>query len=118
MGLYLRPTRESIKARNFELCISERTSLTRLEQVLGLILQMAEIGTIGKRTRWVLRMGRHYDLLSLHRPSSAPRAERRFAKIGCKQVGFYPFREPDASLTLQESYHSLGRYRLAGNMRK
>src|ERR1700675_1085315 len=60
---------------------------------------MAEIGMIGKRTRRVLRMGRHGDLLSLNRPSSAHRAERRFAKLNFKQVGFYPFRGPDASPT-------------------
>src|SRR5262245_44660249 len=40
----------------------------------------------------------------MNRPSSAYRAERMFAKIYCKWVGFYPFRGPDASLTRQPSY--------------
>jgi hypothetical protein len=35
---------------------------------------------------------------------SAYRAERRFAKLFCNWVGFYPFRGPDASLTRQPSY--------------
>jgi len=40
----------------------------------------------------------------MKRPSSAYRAERRFAKIYRKWVGFYPFRGLDASLTRQPSY--------------
>jgi hypothetical protein len=103
VGLQLRPARESIETGNFELRIGKRISVTSFEQILGLIFQMAEIGTIGERKRRVLSMGQHSDLLSLPRPSSAHRAERRIAKFDFDQVGFYPFRGPDASLTLQES---------------
>src|SRR5437016_13015897 len=105
VGLQLGPTRKPIAFGNIELSIGERRSAARLEQILGLILQMPEIGTIGKRTRRVLGMGRHSNLLSSKRPSSAHRAERRFAKVDYKKVGFCPFRGPDASLTLAESYH-------------
>src|SRR4029077_15726753 len=97
--LELRPARKPIETGNLELRVGQRHSIAVLEQILGLIFQMPEVGTIGERTRRVRRMGRQSDLLSLHCPSSATRAERRFAKIDCKQVGFYPFRGPDASLT-------------------
>src|SRR2546430_15574386 len=62
----LRPAGKSIETSNLELRISERPSVTRLEQILGLIFQMPEIGTVRKR-RCVLRMGRHSDLLSTDR---------------------------------------------------
>src|ERR1700733_3970073 len=58
---------------------------------------MTEIGSVWKRARCVFGIGRHSELLSSKRPLSAYRAERRFAKNYCKQVGFYPFRGPDAS---------------------
>ena len=103
LGLQLRSAWESIETGNLKLGIGERISVTSFEQSLGLIFQVSKIGTIGERTRGILRMGRHGDLLSLHRPSSAHRAERRIAKLDFNQVGFYPFRGPDASLTLQES---------------
>src|SRR5271157_1875511 len=96
--LQLWPARKAIRARDLKLGIRERFSLTTLQQILRLILQMAEIGTFRKRTRCVLGMGGHSGLLSLNRPSSAHRAERRFAKLFLKQVGFYPFRGPDAPL--------------------
>ncbi len=103
VDLQLWPARKPIATSNLELRVGKRHSTAALEQILGLIFQMSEIGTIGERTRCVLGMGRHSDLLSLHRPSSAHRAERRFAKFNCKQVGFYPFRGPDASFTLRAS---------------
>src|ERR1043166_4705919 len=104
MGLELRPTCKPVETGDLELRIRNRLGTAGLEQILGLILQMPEIGTRGKRTWCVLRIGRHSDLLSSKRPWSAYRAERRFAKIECKQVGFYPFRGPDASFTLRKSY--------------
>src|SRR5207248_9940262 len=81
----LRPAGKSIETSNLELRISERPSVTRLEQILGLICQMQEIGTVRKR-RCVLRMGRNSDLLSTKRPSSAHRAERRLVKIDCRAL--------------------------------
>src|SRR5215831_17420798 len=65
---------------------------------------MPEIGMVGKLAWFFLEIIRHSELLSLKRPSSAYRAERRFAKIYRKWVGFYPFRGPDASLTRRPSY--------------
>src|SRR5580765_2368421 len=44
-------------------------------------------------------MVRHNVLLSSTRPLSAYRAERRYAILDGTQVGFCPFRGPDASLT-------------------
>src|SRR5207253_729533 len=66
-------------------------------QIFGLVFQMAEIRTIRQRARSLGEVGRHGGLLSWLRPLSAPRAERRFAKINFVEVGFYPFRGPDAS---------------------
>ncbi len=51
VSLQLRPAGKSIETGNLELRISERPSVTRLEQILGLIFQMPEIGTVRKRTR-------------------------------------------------------------------
>src|SRR6266511_1382558 len=65
---------------------------------------MPEIGMFGKLAWYFLGIIRHSELLSLKRPPSAYRAERRFAKLFCNWVGFYPFRGPDASLTRQPSY--------------
>src|SRR5437899_8297116 len=71
VGFQSWPARKSIETCNFELRLGERCGAAGSEQILGLILQMAEVGTIGERTRCVLRTGRHCDLLSLHRPLSA-----------------------------------------------
>ena len=51
MGLELRPTRKPIEAGDLELRVGERVAVPAFKQVLGLILQMAQIGTFGKRAR-------------------------------------------------------------------
>jgi hypothetical protein len=84
--------------RNFILRISDRCGFAASKQILGLILQMAKVRTVRKRTRCIVWTGQS-DLLSSNRPLSAHRAERRFAKIDFQQVGFCPFRGPDASPT-------------------
>src|SRR5208282_5604476 len=104
MGLQLWPARKPVETRDLELRVRQRFSAAGLEQVLGLILQMPEIGAVRKRACHFWGMGRHCDLLSSNRPLSADRAERRFAKFYQKQVGFYPFRGPDASLTRRQFY--------------
>ena len=49
VSLELRPTRKPVETRDLELRIGDRCRRAGLEQVLGLVLQMAEIGTVGKR---------------------------------------------------------------------
>jgi hypothetical protein len=61
VSLELRPARKPVETRDLKLRIGDRCGRTGLEQVLGLVLQMAEIGTVGKRA-W--RIGRQSDLLS------------------------------------------------------
>jgi hypothetical protein len=51
MSLKLGPTRKPVEARDLELGIGERCRRTRLKQILGLVLQMAEIGTIRKNLK-------------------------------------------------------------------
>src|SRR5262249_5151985 len=59
----------------------------------------AEVGTLGETGRRSLGIAGHGNLLSVWRPLSAWRAERRFAVCSGSQVGFYPFRGPDAPCT-------------------
>src|SRR5262249_36548232 len=99
VGLELGPARKAILARDLELGLGERSRLARLEQVLGLILEVPEVGTLGERARRCLGIAGHGNLLSVWRPLSAWRAERRFAVGSGSQVGFCPFRGPDAPWT-------------------
>src|SRR4030095_11249673 len=68
VSLELRPARKPVETRNLELRIGDRRCCSSLEQVLGLVFQMAEIRAVGKRacTLWVI--GRHGDLLSFETP--------------------------------------------------
>jgi hypothetical protein len=50
VSLELRPAGKPVETRHLELRIGDRCRRARLEQVLGLVLQMSEIGTVGKRT--------------------------------------------------------------------
>jgi hypothetical protein len=103
VGFELGPARKAILAGNLKLCVGQRRRLTCSEQVLGLILEMPQVGMLGKLARRSLRGARHGNLLSVWRPVSARRAERRFVSMPDRQVGFYPFRGPDASCTQTES---------------
>src|ERR1700752_1524528 len=112
MSFELGPTVEAVETSDFELRSGERFCVTGLEKVLGLILQVAKIWAFGKqsftkpeRKGLLGRIGRHATSFHQKRPLSASRAERRFAKIDFKKVGFCPFRGPDASLTQRSSYH-------------
>ena len=49
VSLELRPTRKPIETRDLELRIGDRFGRAGLQQILGLVLQMAQIGTVGKR---------------------------------------------------------------------
>ena len=74
--LELRPAREPVEARDLELRSGDGCRGARFDQILGLVLQMAEIGTFGKTAWRRLGISRRSDLLSM-RPLSADRAERR-----------------------------------------
>ena len=97
--LQLGPACEAVLPGNLKLGVGKRRRLARSEQVLGLILEMPQVGMLGKLVRRSLWSARHGNLLSVWRPVSAVRAERRFASRSDSQVGFYPFRGPDASCT-------------------
>ena len=71
MGLELRPARKPIETGDFELRIGERFSAAGLEQILGLVLQMAKIGMFGKLAWYFLGICRHSELLSSKSPLSA-----------------------------------------------
>ena len=49
VSLELRPARKPVETRDLELRIGDRRRGASLEQVLGLVLQMAEIRAVGKR---------------------------------------------------------------------
>ena len=64
VGLELRPACEAVQAGDLKLRVGERRGAAGFEQVLGLILQMAEIGTFGKRawrSRGVLDMATFFQ---------------------------------------------------------
>jgi hypothetical protein len=48
VSLELRPARKPVETRDPELRIGDRCRRAGFEQILGLILQMAETGTVGK----------------------------------------------------------------------
>ena len=81
VSLELRPARKPVETRDLELRIGDRRRGAGLEQVLGLVLQMAEIGAVGKRAWCLWVIDRHGDLLSSKRPLSAHRAERRWRRL-------------------------------------
>ena len=68
MGLELWPTGKAIKTGNFELRFREGIHSTGFEKVFGLVLQMPEIRTVGKRAGKFCGIGRHSDLLSSKPP--------------------------------------------------
>ena len=91
VGLELRPAREAVEAGDLELCVRDGFGAAGLEQIPGLALEVAEIGTFGKGTRRVRGMVRHGELLSSKRLPSAHRAERSFAKNLLPRGGLLPF---------------------------
>ena len=71
VSLELRPTRKPVETRDLELRIGERCRRASLEQVLGLVLQMAKIGAIGKWA-WCLGCGSVDIATSFHRSARCP----------------------------------------------
>jgi hypothetical protein len=98
MTLELRPTGEPIETGDLELRVSERVRTTGFEEILGLLLQVAKIGTFGKRAK-LLRESADMRPPLLKAPVVRISGRKKVRKDGGKQVGFYPFRGPDASLT-------------------
>ena len=98
MGLELGPARKAVLPGDLKLRLGERLGLAGLEEVLGLILEMPEVGILGKLAR-VPRSAGHGNLLSVGArcPHDGPK-EGSHGDAG-RQVGFYPFRGPDASCT-------------------
>src|SRR5262249_12255111 len=86
MGFELGPARKAVLPGKLKLCVGERRRLAGSEQVLGLILEMSQVGTLGKSARRSLRSARHGNLLSVWRPVSARRAERRCTSVSDRQV--------------------------------
>ncbi len=54
----LGPTRKSIEQGDLELRISDRRGCAGLDQILGLVLEMPEVGAVGKSARRLFRIGR------------------------------------------------------------
>jgi hypothetical protein len=56
VSLELRPARKPVATRDLKLRIGDRRRLASLEQVIGLILQMAQIRAVGQRACcfWVI----------------------------------------------------------------
>src|SRR5688500_14234809 len=100
MSLELGPTREPVRKGDLKLGVGERDRATRFQQVLGLIPQMTKVGTIWQGASGAGSVVRHGKLLSSSARRPQFRAERSFANSANRQVGFYPFRGPDASITL------------------
>ena len=82
MGLELGPTRKPVETCDLELRIGERCRPARFKQILGLVLQMAEIGAIGK-SLWVPVVDSVDIATSFHGTARRPhnRAERRLLRF-------------------------------------
>ncbi len=81
MSLELGPTRKSIETCDLKLGIGERCGRAGLEQILGLVFEVAQIRTVGKRAWCLVRISRHSDLLSSKRPVSAQSGRKKVAEI-------------------------------------
>src|SRR5262249_10457417 len=81
MRFKLGPTGKAVQTRNLELSFGNRAGIADLEQVFGLQLEMAEIGTVRKRTWTSEDSAGTATSFRCYRPRSASRAERRLAKI-------------------------------------
>src|ERR1700730_11925203 len=91
VSLELWPTRKSVETGDLELCVGDGCSSTSLVQILGLILQMPEIGTVGKWDRRVLGIGRHGDLLSSNSPVVRKSGRKKVREDRQQMGGLLPF---------------------------
>src|SRR5262249_16944487 len=85
---------------NLKLRVGERLCVSSLEKILGLIFQVAKIGTFGQTALRAFRFGRHERPPFIHRPLSALSGRKKVRKMNRIRVGFYPFRGPDAPLAV------------------
>src|SRR2546429_6928051 len=58
VGLEFRPTGKPVETCDFELRVGKRFRATRHEKIFGLILQLAEVGALRKRTPLIRGIGR------------------------------------------------------------
>src|SRR5262245_65275953 len=65
MGFELGPAGKAVLPGNLKLCVGKRRRLACSEQVPGLILEMPQVGMLGKSARRSLRSARHGNLLSV-----------------------------------------------------
>src|SRR5262249_16006386 len=65
MGFELAPARKAVQPGNLKLCVGKRRGLACSEQILGLILEMPQVGMLGKSARRSLRSTGHGSLLSM-----------------------------------------------------
>src|SRR5688500_5714338 len=98
MGFESRPARESVAPRDLELCVGNRRRSTEPTEVLCLCLQVAEIRLIGKMTGRLGMVDRHGDSLSSTAPGVRTTGRKEVRENLGNEVGFYPFRGPEASL--------------------
>ena len=63
--LELGPAREAVLPGDLELRLRERLGLAGLEQVFGLVLEMAEVGVLGELARGFFGVAGHGNLLSV-----------------------------------------------------
>jgi hypothetical protein len=90
MLLQLGPAWEAVLSGDLQLCFGESAGSAGPNEVLGLVAKIAQVRTIRKR---------HGEILPCARcPHDS--GERHFADGDGARLGLYPFRGPDASLTL------------------
>src|SRR5262249_22597265 len=65
MGFELGPARKAVLPGNLKLGVGKRLRLACSEQILGLIFQMPQVGTVGKLAGRSLRSTRHGYLLAV-----------------------------------------------------
>ena len=99
VSLELGPAREAVLPRDLELGLGERRRLARLEPVLGLILEVPEVGTLGELARRFLGIAGHGNLLSVSSPDVRTTGRKKVRIAIGRQVGLNPFRGPDAPCT-------------------
>src|ERR1700742_3671159 len=107
MSLELGPTGKPIGASNLKLGGGERPGAAGIEQVPGLVFQLAEIRAIGEDAHSVGWLVRHSELLSCKCPLFALRAERSFAKVWVKRGGLLPFPRTGCVLHAVPAYYNL-----------
>ena len=90
VGFEFRPAGEAEETSDLDLGIGKRFCATGLEKILGLIFQVAEIRTFGKRARLVGRIGRHATSFHLT-PVVRKSGRKKVRENGLQTGGLLPF---------------------------